>query len=347
MHALGTKAMVILLAIGLLGPAAGAMNIATVPVGNPGNPGELSGATAAAAVGYSGGSGGPDRICGSVAYEYRMGKYEVTAGQYAGFLNSVAASDPYGLYNAYMDYDADPTRKGCNIKRSGPAGSYSYSVAADWADRPVNYVSFWDACRFTNWLENGQGGPGTTETGSYTLDGYNGSDGRTIQRNAGAHWALPSEDEWYKAAYHMNDGVTGNYQPRPTGPWADNRLIDPDPGHNATFYNGSSYTIGGPYWRTEVGAHENSSSPYGTFDQGGNVWEWIETIVYEGTANRGARGGNYASDSRTMDSVLRDWAGPPTGESSYTGLRVVLVPEPGAILLLALGSVGIVRRRKT
>ena len=28
--------------------------------------------------------------------------------------------------------------------------------AADWANRPVNYVNFWDAARFANWLHNGQ-----------------------------------------------------------------------------------------------------------------------------------------------------------------------------------------------
>ena len=53
--------------------------------------------------------------------------------------------------------------------------------------------------------------------------------------------------------------------------------IDPDPGNNATFKFDSGtddgLTIGSPYYRTGVGAHENSESPYGTFDQGGNVWE--------------------------------------------------------------------------
>jgi hypothetical protein len=56
--------------------------IDTVPVGNPGNAGELSGAGA--------GGFGPDRICGTVAYTYSIGKYEVTAGQYTEFLNKVA-----------------------------------------------------------------------------------------------------------------------------------------------------------------------------------------------------------------------------------------------------------------
>ena len=49
---------------------------------NPGNAGELSGAGAG---GY-----GPNRVCGAVGYTYNIGKYEVTAGQYAAFLNAVA-----------------------------------------------------------------------------------------------------------------------------------------------------------------------------------------------------------------------------------------------------------------
>jgi hypothetical protein len=85
---------------------------------------------------------------------------------------------------------------------------YEYTVASSHVNRPVNLVSYWDACRFANWLHNGQPtgaqGPGTTETGAYTLNGYNGVDGRTIQRNADWKWAITSEDEWYKAAYHKN-----------------------------------------------------------------------------------------------------------------------------------------------
>jgi len=133
--------------------AASAVNIETVPVGNPGNAGELSGEGA--------GGSGPDRICGAVAYAYNIGKYEVTAGQYTAFLNAVAATDTYGLYNSSMWSSSD----GCKIERTGSSGSYSYSVAGDWANRPVNYVSFWDAARFVNWLHNGQGN-GDTESGA-------------------------------------------------------------------------------------------------------------------------------------------------------------------------------------
>jgi len=151
-----------------------------------------------------------------VPYVYSIGKYEVTAAQYCGFLNHKAKSDPYGLYNVRM-WD-DP--QGCKIHRAGADGNYSYSVCNDWADRPVNLVSYWDALRFINWLNNGQG-DGDTETGAYTLNGYNGSDGRTIERNPGAKWCLPSENEWYKAAYYKARGPTrgtGSTRPVATPP---------------------------------------------------------------------------------------------------------------------------------
>ena len=99
-----------LLVGGLLGNAATAVNIDLVTVGDPGNAGELSGAGA--------GGGGPDRICGAVGYIYKMGKYEVTAGQYCEFLNAVAQTDTYGVYETHMDYDAYPSYWGCNISGS-------------------------------------------------------------------------------------------------------------------------------------------------------------------------------------------------------------------------------------
>ena len=79
------------------------------------------------------------------------------------------------------------------------------------------FVSWYDSIRFANWLHNGQGG-GDTETArtrSWAARRRPATATR-ITRNPGAKWWLPSEDEWYKAAYHKNDGVTGNYWDYPT-----------------------------------------------------------------------------------------------------------------------------------
>jgi formylglycine-generating enzyme required for sulfatase activity len=129
-----------------------------------------------------------------------------------------------------------------------------------------------------------------------------------VVRKSGAQVWLPSENEWYKAAYHKNDGITGNYFDYPTSSDSipSNDLINPDPGNNATFYDGS-FTIGSPYYRTEVGAHENSDSLYGTFDQGGNVWEWNETLI---GSTRGLRGGSYDYDGDYLRSGYRNYDDP-------------------------------------
>ena len=94
------------------------------------------------------------------------------------------------------------------ISQSGSSGSYSYAVTGSdpqAANCPIFDVSWGDAARFCNWLQNGQPtgveGAGTTETGAYTLNG----DTTTLlteTRNAGATYFIPSEDEWYKAAYY-------------------------------------------------------------------------------------------------------------------------------------------------
>ncbi len=104
----------------LLIGTAGAVTIDLVPVGNPGNGND------------------PETGYGSVAEPYLIGQYEVTAGQYTEFLNAVAATDTYGLYNTEMWTSA----WGCKIERTGSSGSYTYSVAPDRAHRPVNWVSW-------------------------------------------------------------------------------------------------------------------------------------------------------------------------------------------------------------
>jgi formylglycine-generating enzyme required for sulfatase activity len=260
--------------------------IELVPVGNPGNSPDNTG-------------------YGAVGYEYYIGKYEVTAGQYTEFLNAVAADDTYGLYNPSMWSSA----YGCKIQQSGSSGSFSYSLATDRKDRPVNFVSWGDAARFANWLHNGQPtgaqGASTTEDGAYSLNGATSESAlMAITRRSDATWFIPTENEWYKAAYHKNDGVTGNYFDYATGSdgLPSNVLTDPDPGNNAN-YRDFGYTIGSPYWVTIGGAFENSASPYGTFDQTGNVAEWNETAAT--ASSRGVRGGDWLSTHFTMRASFR------------------------------------------
>lgn len=304
------------------GAAQAAITIDTVTVGNPGNAADTRYDTP----GY-----------GAVAYSYNIGTYEVTAGQYTTFLNAVATTDTYGLYNTTMSR----TDYGCGIVRTGSPGSYAYSVDSAFVNRPVNYVSFWDATRFANWLHNGQGGAGTTEYGAYTLTS-DGMANNTITRNAGWQWAVTSEDEWYKAAYY--NPATSSYYDYPTSSnAAPGRDMADISGNNANCY-GDPIPIDSPYYTTLVGEFQNSDSPYGTFDQGGNVFEWNEAII--SGSYRGLRGGSYglnvytllASDRGSLD---------PSSEDDSIGFRVSEVPEPASMGLLALGGLALLARRRT
>lgn len=313
-----------------MGP--GLTNLETVTVGDPGNVAD----TRYADPGY-----------GSVGYDYRMGKYEVTAAQYADFLNAKAKSDPYGLYNIDMWDNA----YGCKISRSGTDGDYKYSVASDWANRPVNYVSYWDALRFANWVNNGQGN-GDTETGTYTLNGYLGHDGRYIERNVGSRWFIANEDEWYKAAYYKGSGTDAGYWEYATQSDSppSNDFMSPDPGNNANFYQ-NGFTVDSPYWRTNVGEFENSESAYGTFDQSGNVFEWNEAIVYEDGdySYRGQRGGSFGYDDTGLGASSRgDYL--PGYENEGLGFRIAAaIPEPSSLIVMAtgFGALALYRRPKS
>lgn len=305
--------------------------IDTVPVGDVGNAPDTRYTTP----GY-----------GSVGYTYDIGKYEVTAGQYTVFLNAVAATDPYELYNPRMDRTVDPI--GCDIKRSGSPGSYTYGVTPDRANRPVNLVSYWDACRFANWLHNGQPtgaeGPGTTETGAYPLNGYNSFDGRTIRRNAGWKWAVTSENEWYKAAYYKGGSTNAGYWDYATrSDMLPGRDMADVSGNNANYY-GTPYPIDPPYNTTLVGEFQNSVGPYGTFDQTGNVYEWNEGIAYEYL--RVIRGGSYGSTSSPLHASYRN-SGLPNGETGDLGFRVSEIPEPATVGLLILGFAPLLARRRS
>jgi formylglycine-generating enzyme len=309
-----------------MGP--GLTSLETAPVGDPGNVADTAS--------HSGNSAGQ----GAVAYDYRIGKYEVTAGQYTEFLNAVAKSDAYGLYDANMWSNT----AACRIQQSGASGSFTYSVASDYANRPVNYVSYWDACRFANWLHNGQPtgaqGSGTTETGAYALDGYTGSDGRTIGRSPGAKWALPSEDEWYKAAYYKAGGTNSGYWNYATSNDAvPGRDMADASGNNVNCF-GTPYPIDSGKYTTVVGEFQNSHSPYGTFDQDGNVREWNETVFVWGDPYeyvlRGQRGGSHMEQSYQLGTHCRNYEFPTSAFGNW-GFRVVGVPEPNSIIMMLTG----------
>src|SRR4051812_23521744 len=130
-------ALVIAVVLLALGTQVRAVTIGWSPVGNPGNVAE------------------PFTGHGGVSYTYNIGTYDVTNSQYVEFLN---AKDPTGtsslaLYNGNM---SDATYGGINYNSGALEGS-KYSIITDRGNHPVNYVTWYDALRFANWMNNGQG----------------------------------------------------------------------------------------------------------------------------------------------------------------------------------------------
>jgi formylglycine-generating enzyme required for sulfatase activity len=304
--------------------ASAAITIATVPVGNPGNPAD------------------PSTGFGSVAYNYNIGEYDVTAGQYAAFLNAVASTDTYGLWDFYMD-----ANYACDISQNGSAGHYTYATTSD-PDLPVNYVTWGDAASFCNWLTNGQPtgaeGNGTTETGSYTLNGATSDTAlMAVTRNPNAESVIPTENEWYKAAYY--NPTSGSYYLYPTqSDTVPSNVLSATGTNNANFYTGT-YSNPGEYL-TPVGAFAASPSAYGTFDQGGNVFQWNETVFLSG-AVRGLQGGTWSEPANEMLSSYRYYSEPGSQLFSTVGFRVAqVVPEPATLGVVTLGVMGMLARRR-
>ncbi len=324
-------ALVLLLACGWMSPAH-AVVIDLVTVGNPGNDNDNS----------------TGNLYGGVSDVYQIGMYEVTNAQYVEFLNAKAATDPLALYNANMNSNA---RGG--ITRSGSSGSYTYAAKANMGNKPVNFVSWYDAIRFANWMNNGQGSA-DTETGAYTILGGTPtpSNGLSITRNGGATWFLTSESEWYKAAYYQPGASSNDYwlyptasDTAPTVATASTTGDISNPGANvANYLSGADWNSQNGNVTTVGSASAASDSYYGTFDQGGNVWEWNEALI--SGSFRGLRGGSFNSIAPNLQSSDRRNFN-PTDEVVNFGFRVATVPEPSTAVLCIAGCVGawVLRRR--
>ncbi|MBU6275178.1 MAG: SUMF1/EgtB/PvdO family nonheme iron enzyme [Planctomycetes bacterium] len=307
------------LVLALTVTAAHAVTIDMVSVGNAGNAND--------ATGY-----------GGVAYDYQIAKYDVTIGQYTAFLNAVAATDTYSLYNASMATDLNVA----GISRTGVSGSYTYSVinnGGDSANRPITYVSWFDSARFANWMANGQPtgaqNSTTTENGAYNVNGA--TTGNAPAKNAtnpntsaAPTFYIPTENEWYKAAYYspaLNSGTGGYYTYATRSNTAPGNVVGSGV-NQANYYNGvysvtqsSSYS-GSQNYLTDVGTFTNSASFYGTFDQSGNVYQWNDLDGAAGSS-RGFRGGAWGSVAFNLSSSFRfGMPVAPSDESGGIGFRL-------------------------
>jgi sulfatase modifying factor 1 len=258
---------------------------------------------------------------GGVGYAYRIGTYEVTINQF---------TKAYNADNSIGDGDEDYW------------GSYGTGA-------PATYVYWHEAARFCNWLTTGDADLGYYSTGgSYDDTPDHGLSHKQYADANGLTYFIPTEDEWYKAAYYKGGGTDAGYWDYPTqhdttsSPGIDgiDSSGDTDPGDfDAVFYDG--YNQGHP---NDVG-NSGVGSAYGTYGQGGNVWEWNEAVI---GSSRGLRGGDwYILGSDYLHASNRS-SYYPADEGYNVGFRVASVPEPGSITLLLCGLVGVLlwRRRR-
>ena len=310
-----------------------AVTIDMVTVGDPGNTAD-------------------DTTYGAVADAFQIMKYEWINSQYTDFLNSVAATDTYSLYNADMGSNA---RGG--ITQSGTSGAYTYAVKTNMGDKPVNYVSWFDAARVSNWLVNGGTSSSSTETGAYTLSGSTSVNAPAL--DSGATFYVPTEDQWYKAAYYKGGGTSAGY-------WDYATQSDSDPtavtagvtgigsagstGNFANYFNTADWnSLDGNV--TTVGTNGGPSA-YGAFDMTGNVFEWNDLTGAAGSL-RGLRGGCFYNEAFSVSSSGSFPFGPSL-EGSGIGFRLAgpnAVPEIdpnglSAVLGLIVGGLGLLERRR-
>ena len=248
---------------------------------------------------------------GAVPYEYRLGTGEIS-----------------------QDAIDKATASGMTDVTAGP-----------WTgDQPAANLNWYEAAAFVNFLNTNSG-----KTAAYDLS-WSGTawsmalwsseqawtvGGTNLYRNKNAYYFLPSENEWYKAAY---DNAAGSaYFPYPTAsstaPIAVASGTQPD---SAVYFQTNQIS---PAEVTAAGG----LSPYGTMGQGGNVWEWTETALSgdndSPTNVRTIRGGGWTSPESQLISSFRSSNGFPDGERTFIGFRVASIPEPSTYaLLLATGA---------
>jgi hypothetical protein len=263
---------------------------------------------------------------GGVLYEYRMGTFEISQEQ---------------------------------IEKATASGLASVVAGAHTGAEPAANITWYEAAAFVNWLNTSTGHQAAYQlTGVTALTLWSAADAwdndpgagvdLNLYRHKAAYYFLPSEDEWYKAAYHKNDGVTANYWDYATaGNAAPAQSLTGGNTPGSAVYDGTA--SGSPADPADVNL-AGGLSPYGTMGQSGNVREWQESATLAPNDNpaedRTVRGGGWIDSEGNLNSAFR--VGGPTLTSAATiGFRVASVPEPSAAILMSgSGLLWLARRRR-
>jgi len=285
---------------------------------------------------------------GAVDYTYRIAKQQVTNLQYAEFLNAV---DPTGgntrkLYEARMTTNSLGAAYAGGIDFNAAAGDGAkYSVKPGQSAYPAVWINWTSAARFVNWLANGQGA-GTTESGVYDMSLMTGGFSTPPPRAQGATFFLPSENEWYKAAYYdPTKGGTGGYWQFGTRSDAAPASLPP-PGTANSANLGSGVGSGGTAttlaktgaafdstvdYLTDVSAYSSAESFYGLSDLDGLVYDWTEaTRISFGNELPIYRVGSWRyGEGYTGASYRNTYSGAGVPSYSWYGFRIAgLRPRP-------------------
>jgi formylglycine-generating enzyme len=270
------------------------------------------------------GNADDDTGYGGVGYTYRMGVNEVSRG----------------MINAYNTLSGVPLLTMSDMTSFGGNG----------ANRPATGISWNEAARFVNWLNTSKGFSaaykfttgGANDNIALWTSGDAGFDVANPFRNANAHYYLPSEDEWYKAAYYdPNKSGGAGYWDYATGSDTAPTAVAGGTTSGTAVYNGQP----GPADITNAGG----LSAYGTMAQNGNVWEWGESGFTAPNDSAGEsrvfRGGAWGNSSGDLTASVRANTS-PSGGNFGVGFRVAAVPEPSALLLTLISALGVVTRRR-
>lgn len=289
---------------------------------------------------------------GSVDYEYRIARHEVSRGMIEVYNRNVG-----GPIISMHDWS---------------------SLNGNGDDQPATGVSWNEAARFVNWLNTSNGYSAayrfTTSGGNDNItlwaSGDAGYNPQNPFRNSNAYYFLPSEDEWYKAAYYDPDANSGSggYWRYATGsnvyPTAIQSGISPG---TAVYEGGDFYD--GFLLSPPADVHlAGGLSPYGTMGQTGNVGEFLETIFSgdpnDPSSSRVMRGGGWRdgydpngpfyNESLAIQDPLASTDSVyglfPDRDYSDFGFRIAsaaaVIPEPSSLLLSAFGLGLLIRRKR-